>query len=162
MAVGVDDIQDSRGFAVADFDRDGDLDLAVNHNPGDAERPELGQARLYFNQLDGRRPWIAVELEGVDDNRDAIGAVVTVHAGDLVQVRRLSAGSGYASQDGRRLYFGLGEQASVDRIEVRWPNGLVETVDEGLAVGSIMEIRQGLGARVLALEARESAAPGKG
>ncbi len=143
LATGSDDLQDSRGFAVADFDRDGDLDLAVNHNPGDANRPELGQARLYRNELAQDKPWIALELEGTVDNRDGVGAVVRVSSGDLVQTRRLEAGSGYASQHGHRLYFGLGGSTEVHRISVRWPNGDVEELDQPLAAGASYRLRQG-------------------
>jgi hypothetical protein len=143
MATGVDDIQDSRGVAIADFDRDGDLDLAVNHNPGDADRPELGQARLYLNDFANQKPWIALEFEGVSVNRDAIGTVVRLTAGGLTQTRRVEAGSGYSSQHGRRVYFGLGDSPQVDRVEIRWPNGDEEVVGGELVPGQAYRIRQG-------------------
>ena len=142
MAVGVDDIQDSRGFAVADFDHDGDLDFVVNHNPGDAGRPELGQARLYQNQLNGQRPWIVLELQGTQDNRDAVGSVVTVTSGDLTQTRRVELGSGYASQHTKRLYFGLGDRTQVDHISVRWPSGQTVDISESVAIGGGLRIIQ--------------------
>lgn len=142
QAVGADDIQDSRGVAFADFDHDGDLDVAVNHNPGDAGRPELGQARLLINRIGSRRPAVELELEGVTVNRDAIGTVVTVEAGGERQVRRVEAGSGYASQHSPRLHFGLGASERIDRLHVRWPDGSEQEFSD-LEAGRLLRLRQG-------------------
>ncbi|MEZ5332163.1 MAG: CRTAC1 family protein [Thermoanaerobaculia bacterium] len=142
QAVGADDIQDSRGIAFADFDRDGDLDVAINHNPGDADRPELGQARLLINRVGSRRPSVELELEGVSVNRDAVGTVVTVEAGGTRQVRRVEAGSSYASQHSPRLHFGLGENDRIDRLQVRWPDGSEQEFSD-LEAGRLLRLRQG-------------------
>lgn len=123
MALGADDQRDARGVAIADFDNDGDLDVAVNHNPGDNDDLTRRRATLLRNDIGHHRAWLAVELEGRQGNRDAVGAVVVLEAGGLLQTRQVTAGSGYASQQSRRLYFGLGEAESIDRISIRWPGG---------------------------------------
>ena len=123
MALGADDGGDARGLAIADYDNDGDLDIAINHNPGANGRAERAAAVLLRNDVGSSRGWLAVELEGTLSNRDAIGAVVRVEAGELTALRQVTAGSGYASQHGRRLYFGLGDAEHAERLTVRWPSG---------------------------------------
>ena len=142
LAVGADDQKDARGVAVADYDNDGDLDIAVNHNPGDTGIAERARATLLRNDIGQRRGWLAVELEGVESNRDAVGALVTLESGDLSQIRQVSAGSSYASQQSLRLYFGLGDATGVDRLSVRWPSGRVDEF-AGLEGQRLVRIREG-------------------
>ena len=126
MALGADDDRDARGIAFADFDRDGDLDIAINHNPGDNDDLSRRRPTLLRNDVGDRRPWLGIELVAHHGNRDAIGAVVTVEAGGRRQVRVAQAGSGYASQSSSRLHFGLGDAARIERLTVRWPQGDTE------------------------------------
>lgn len=130
MALGADDILDSRGVAAADFDQDGDLDLVINHNPGDREGNPGVPATLLRNDVGQDRSWLAVELEGTRSNRDGVGAQVSAVTGDLRQTRVATAGSGYASQHTARLYFGLGEANQVDELTVRWPGGATERFED--------------------------------
>lgn len=126
MATGADDIRDARGVATADFDNDGDLDIVINNNPGDSGRAELSRATLLRNNVGERRNWLAIELRGTESNRDAVGASVTLEAGGEKFTRLVSAGSGFASQQSARLYFGLGDKTEVDTMTVRWPNGRIQ------------------------------------
>ena len=123
MALGADEDGDGRGVAAADFDNDGDLDLAVNHNPGDSGHFERSAAVLLRNDVGQARHFLAVELRGTRSNRDGVGALVTLEAGGASQLRVVEAGSSYASQQSLRLYFGLNDVTSVDRLQVRWPSG---------------------------------------
>ncbi len=127
VALGADDILDARGVAALDFDNDGDLDLAVNHNSGDLLEQEGAPAVLLRNDIGQRRNWFAVDLVGTKSNRDAVGARVFLQAGGAAQSRLVAAGSGYASQQGRRLYFGLDRADRVAVLTVRWPSGLEES-----------------------------------
>jgi hypothetical protein len=138
MATGADDIRDARGTATADFDNDGDLDVVINNNPGDSGRAELSRATLLRNNVGERLNWLAIELSGTESNRDAVGSLVTVEAGGRKFTRLVSAGSGFASQQSARLYFGLGDNTQVDTVTVRWPKGRIEkfTSDRNRAIAA--------------------------
>ncbi len=144
MALGVDDVKDARGIAVFDFDNDGDSDIAVNHNPGDNGRDTEIPAVLYENRIGQQRNWLAVTLEGTTSNRDAVGAEVSLVAGKHRQFRYVRAGSAYAGQQSRRLYFGLDRTERVDELKIRWPNG-TEEVFRDLEVNRFIHIIEGRG-----------------
>lgn len=151
MALGADDIRDSRGVATADFDHDGDLDLVINHNAGDRYREEGVPATLLRNDVGQDGPWLAVELEGTRSNRDGVGALVTAVTGSLRQTRLAAAGSGYASQNSARLHFGLGDAERVDELIVRWPAGSTERFTD-LPVRRLVRVTEGSGIEVSPLE----------
>jgi hypothetical protein len=153
-SLGADDDYDARGIAIADFDNDGDLDIAVNHNPGDTGDRDRARPRLLINEIGDRHQWLAVELIGGAGNRDAIGARVVATSGDLRQLRQVDAGSSYAAQHSQRLYFGLGERTTVDSLEVRWPSGRTETVSD-LAARTLVRITEGGGFEVGTLPGSE-------
>jgi hypothetical protein len=73
--------------------------------------------------------WVAVKLEGHKSNRDALGARVRVTSGKLTQTDEVRAGDSYLSTCDLRVHFGVGEAQTVDRLEIRWPSGQVETHD---------------------------------
>ena len=107
-----------RGLAYADFDRDGDLDLLLTTNNG--------QAYLYRNDQVSSNRSIRFRLEGTQSNRDAIGAVVRVFADGLMQLRMVKGGSSYLSQSELPLTFGLEKRDRIDRVVIDWPNGRTE------------------------------------
>jgi hypothetical protein len=166
MATGSDDVKDGRGLAIADFDNDGALDLAINNNPGDNGQESV-PATLLHNNVGTRRNWLAVELAGTHCNRDAIGAVVVAeitpcgcsgktHLG--TQLRHVTAGSGYASQHGARLYFGLDDRPQVDRLVVRWPGGETETFTN-VKARQLVRITEGRGIEYGTLPGRRNGVP---
>lgn len=104
-----------RALAVADYDNDGDLDLLM--------LPLNGPASLLRNEGGNRNHWLSVRCVGTKDNRDAIGARVSITIGTTRQFAEVRSASGYLSQNDPRLTFGLGEATRVDRLEVQWPNG---------------------------------------
>lgn len=150
LALGADDSHDARAVAVADFDNDGDLDLAINNNAGDPTRGTQVGPVLLRNEIGTRRSWLAVELRGTQSNRDGVGALVRLEAGGVEQVRHLSAGSAYASQQSGRLYFGLDEAGEVERLAVRWPSGREETFED-IGARQLVRITEGSGLQELAL-----------
>lgn len=116
--VGVTDRFDGRSVALADFSNSGALDAVVANQKG----PVL----LYKNHVDPANQWIEFHLTGTRSNRSAIGAEVRVFWNGQEQVQEVSGGSGFCSQNQRRLHFGLGKTARVDRVEIRWPSGCVQ------------------------------------
>src|SRR5438128_8784235 len=122
----------SRSAVVADFDGDGRLEIVTNNFN---DRP------YFFANWFPRRNYIEFRLTGTRSNRDAIGAVVRLRAGNTVMVRQVSPAGGYLAQSSRVVHFGLGERSKVDRIEIRWPRGTVQTLDNP-AINTLHQIRE--------------------
>lgn len=118
--VGVKDRFDGRAVALADFNNDGALD-AVSAN-------QRGPLLLYRNQTLPSNHWIEFLLEGRVSNRSAIGAEVHVFWNGQQQVQEVSGGSGFCSQNPLRLHFGLGAVEAIDRVEIHWPSGRIQTL----------------------------------
>jgi hypothetical protein len=107
-----------RGLAVADFDRDGDLDLLLTTNNG--------PAYLYRNDQRAGNRSIRLHLVGTKSNRDAIGATVRLYSSGQIQSRQVRSGSSYLSQSELPLTFGVGKQEEIERIVIDWPSGQTE------------------------------------
>lgn len=119
-------MKQAQNHAWADIDRDGDLDLLVGGRDTGGGRPNF----LFENTIGEQNMWIAVRLRGDGEkiNRDAIGARVTVRYADRVVSREVKSGRGtYNSHDSRTLHLGLGELGCEFTVEVRWPDGKLET-----------------------------------
>lgn len=122
-AAGLQDVppRAARGVACDDLDDDGDLDLVILNS---REPPTL--LRNLDRERGGEGHWCQLRLRGTRSNRDAVGARVTVVAGDRRLVDEVHAGRGYQGHFGTRLHFGLGGHGAIDRVEVRWPAGGTE------------------------------------
>jgi tetratricopeptide (TPR) repeat protein len=112
---GLDYADDSRAFAVLDFDQDGRPDIILKSRLGP-------QIRLLQNNCTGTNHSIAFRLKGTKSNRDAIGARIDVDG----QTRWLAAGSEFLSQHSKTLLFGLGSGTKAKEVTIKWPSGLLQ------------------------------------
>ena len=127
----------SRGASFGDYDNDGDIDIFV------AEMDDL-PTLLRNDTATLQHHWLLVKTIGVDSNRDGVGARVTVRAGSLVQIREVRAGDSFLSRSDPRLHFGLGAQARADLVEIRWPSGKLDRMEDVMA-DQIIAVREGEG-----------------
>jgi tetratricopeptide (TPR) repeat protein/peroxiredoxin len=121
--VGLDFIEDSRTFALADFDHDGRVEVLLKNRNGP-------QVRLLKNLMPDLGAAIAFRLEGKKSNRDAIGASVTLETDSGRQTLFVQAGSGFLAQHSKELFFGLGKQQNAVKATVRWPSGLLQNLTD--------------------------------
>ena len=112
--------EDSRAFALADFDHDGRLEVVLKNR-------NAPQVRVLHNALKKIGASISFRLRGTRSNRDAIGTSITVTSGKVNQTKYLQAGSGFLSQHTKEIFFGLGSHPGTVQATVRWPSGLVQT-----------------------------------
>jgi len=130
-----------RGAIFGDYDNDGDVDIVVTQSNQPAE--------LLRNEGGNRRNWLRVKTVGTPpvhggdegyargsppragggSNRDGIGARVTVTVGSQLRTQEVHTGKSYLCSHDPRLFFGLGEHTTIDRLEIRWPSGGVQVIE---------------------------------
>ncbi len=139
QAVGATDRFDGRAVALADFRNNGALDIV--------ESNQRGPLQLYRNTVADGRDWIEFALEGAQSNRSAIGAQIVINwknaQGEQQQKQEISGGSGFCAQNSRRIHFGLGKNAKIEKIQIRWPLGQTQNV-EAMAVNQLHKIKETL------------------
>jgi hypothetical protein len=129
----------SRGLAVGDLDGDGRVDAIMNNVDS--------KPTVLRNVTAGSGHWLALHLVGdvsKKSPRDAIGAIVYLTTGKMRQRQDVISGGSYASQNDMTLHFGLGAAKSVDKLEIKWPDGSLETVNVP-AVDKRFTVEQGKG-----------------
>ena len=125
----------ARGAAYADIDNDGFLDFIVTTNGGPA---------YLFHNEGGTNHSLRVKLVGTMSNRDGIGAVVRVIAGQDKQWKMVHSGSSYLSQSELVLTFGLGSKSIADSLEISWPSGQIDRL-MNVSSGQTLTIEEGKG-----------------
>ena len=110
----------NRGVAFGDFDRDGRVDAVVTR----LNEPPV----LLRNITASDYRWLALKLIGARNNRDAIGARVTLRSGGAVQVNHVTASTGYACSSELAVHFGLGRNTRADSVEIEWASGSRQTL----------------------------------
>jgi Flp pilus assembly protein TadD/peroxiredoxin len=134
-AVGLDCLEDSRSFVLADLDHDGRLEVILKNR----NAPQL---RIFHNAQKDLGHSIAFRLRGQKSNRDGIGTEIKLEAGDLRQTKYLQAGSGFLAQHSKEIFFGVGKQDSTLQATIRWPSGLTQEFKD-LPVNHRIEIEEG-------------------
>jgi enediyne biosynthesis protein E4 len=115
-------LQVGRGAVYADLDNNGSMDIVINNQDG--------APTVLKNPADSANHWVGFELQGSKSNRLGIGARVKVYSGNSVQTSWLVSGGSYISQNDMRLHFGLGPATAIEKVEVRWPSGKVDTIQK--------------------------------
>jgi tetratricopeptide (TPR) repeat protein len=135
-AVGLDCIEDSRSFALADLDHDGRLEVIVKNR-------NAPQIRLLHNAMKDIGQSVSFRLRGHKSNRDGIGAAIMVEANGNRQTKYLQSGSGFLAQHTRELFFGVGNAAGNIHAEILWPSGLSQSFDR-LPANQRITLEEGL------------------
>ncbi len=112
----------ARGMAIGDLDNDGRLDAVVTTNDG--------PVHILHNETASTNHWILLKLVGHKSNRDAIGAEVTLVTATGPQYATVSTASSYLSASDKRVHFGLGQNGTASKIEIRWPSGIRQTLKD--------------------------------
>lgn len=114
----------SRGMSLSDYDNDGDVDVILTCVPH-LFLGLQGKAVLFKNELSSGNHWLKLKLEGVLNNRDALGAQVLIFSGEKSWIHEItSGGQGHNSMHSTVAHIGLGERNSLDSLIVRWPGRL--------------------------------------
>ncbi len=125
-----------RGVATADYDNDGDIDIATN-NRGD-------YPSLLRNDGGNTNHWLTVLLIGTKSNRDGTGASLKLTSEHVVQVEQAKGGMGYMSASDPRIHFGLGKRNNIESLEITWPSGQVDKLTN-VQVDEIIAVKEGSG-----------------
>jgi hypothetical protein len=110
-----------RGACFGDYDNDGDIDGFIENlnSPGVFLRNNKGN----------QNNWITLNLAGSSSNRDGVGAKVKITSGAMVQTAYKKSTTGYLSQNDPRIHFGLAKNDMVEKIEIRWPSGKIQVLE---------------------------------
>ena len=126
----------SRSSVLFDLDNDGDLDIVTNDFNSE---PQVLMSSLTQHR---KIRWLKIVLEGTQSNRNGLGATVRVRSGGQIHTKYNDGKSGYLAQSVLPLYFGLGDSARIDRIEVDWPSGRKQVLTTGIEENQTLRIRE--------------------
>lgn len=122
-----------RGACLGDYDNDGDFDIYIaNLN---------SQGKFLRNNKGNQNNWIVLHLTGTTSNRDGIGSRVKIISGGKIQTNQQKSTSGYLSQNDHRMHFGLAKNDMVETIEIKWPSGKIQLL-ENVKANQVLEVRE--------------------
>jgi hypothetical protein len=123
-----------RGAAFGDFNNDGKIDIVVTVLNGPPE--------LLMNRTRNQNHWIILKLVGVKSNRDGLGTRVKVSTSHGDQYNEATTAVGYNSSSDKRVHFGVGDAAVIDKIELAWPRGVKQTLTN-VKVDQVLTVTEG-------------------
>jgi len=122
-----------RGACIGDYDNDGDLDIFIMN---------LNDYSVFLRNNKGNtNNWLIIKLTGTKSNRDGIGSRIRVTSGGKTQTAVKKSTTGYLSQNDPRIHFGLAKNDVVEKIEIKWPSGKVQVIENVIA-NQILEITE--------------------
>lgn len=144
---GIDFLEDGRGFAVADFDRDGLVDLGIvsNQNPrfriarlnvAESDKPDFAKSFVRIRLIGGNASSAADQTLSP---RDPVGAILIAKTASSTRMFQLARGEGFSAQNSQFVHIGLGDDAKIEELEIRWPSGRI-TVKQEILAGSSVKI----------------------
>jgi hypothetical protein len=125
-----------RGLAVADYDNDGDADLAISVSGS--------YPKLLRNDGGNANNWLEIMLVGTKSNRDGVGAALKLVSEGFTQYGQRKGGMSYMSASDPRVHFGLGRRVSIDSLEIIWPSGKVDELTH-VPINQIITVKEGVG-----------------
>jgi len=125
-----------RGLATADFDNDGDIDIATNNRD---DFPELLR-----NDGGNANHWLEILLIGTRSNRDGTGSSLKLTAEGVTHVEQSKGGMGYMSASDPRIHFGLGKRSKIGSLEITWPSGQIDKLTN-VPSDRIIAVKEGAG-----------------
>ena len=126
----------SRSSVIFDLENDGDLDIVTNDFNSE---PQVLVSNLAQHK---KIHWLKIMLQGTLSNRNGLGATVRVRAGGQTYTKYNDGKSGYLAQSVLPLYFGLGDAAKIDRVEVDWPSGRKQVLTTGIEENLTLRITE--------------------
>ncbi|MGC8829814.1 MAG: CRTAC1 family protein [Verrucomicrobiia bacterium] len=123
----------ARGSVVFDMDNDGNIDILVT--------AMADRVFLLKNRSKNNNNWITLLLEGTRSNRDGFGSKITLTAGGKTYYREAICPGAFLGQSDKRVHFGLGKAQMIDRIEIKWQSGVVQTL-ENVKVNQILKVKE--------------------
>lgn len=127
--------------AIADYDRDGFLDLWVTNGEAPPPSPLFSGPDQLFHNVGNSNHWLEIDLIGTTSNRDGIGARILATTGEVTQLREQNGGMHNRSQNDKRIHFGLGSNTQVDHLLIQWPSGIYQQIDN-VAADQILQVKE--------------------
>ena len=153
----ISSVRNGDTVTTADYDMDGFLDFFIDSGT------ETARHLLFRNQGNDNN-WLEIDLQGVKTNRDGIGAQVFLTVGGVTQMREQTGGVHKWSQNDQRIHFGLADNTQVDLLEIRWPSGVVQQLEnvEANQLLQIVEEPEATNGVPIRIEAEDYAPGGQG